>query len=195
LNRTVSSRLIIALSAPVFAVTAMAMGGGLSVTAAAAPVAPARAMNLAGSASTVTDSASFFTFAGPRNNPNLIAPTAKHKKKHHKKHHKAHKSLKSMAPRQIAWHIMSWFHWKAKSQFRYLNKLWMRESSWNKYASNPWSGAYGIPQAVPGSKMSSVGADWRTSAETQIRWGMRYIRSVYGSPRNAWYHEINDGWY
>ncbi|HXS63005.1 MAG TPA: lytic transglycosylase domain-containing protein [Streptosporangiaceae bacterium] len=195
LNRTVTTRLILALSAPAFAVTAIAVGGGLSATAAAAPAAPAAVVNLAGSASTVTDNASVFTIAGRHNNPNLIAPTKKHKKKHHKKH-KAHKKpLRSMAPKQIAWHIMSWFHWHAKSQFRYLNRLWMRESSWNKYATNPWSGAYGIPQAVPGSKMSSVGADWRTSAETQIRWGMRYIKSVYGSPRNAWYHEVNDGWY
>jgi hypothetical protein len=194
LNRTVNPRLIIALSAPAFAATAIAVGGGLSATAVAAPVAPVRVMNLAGSASTVTDSASIFTIAGSHNNPNLIAPATKHhKKKHHKKRH--HTPLASMAPKQIAWHIMGWFKWKAKEQFRYLNELWMRESGWNKYATNPWSGAYGIPQAVPGSKMASVGADWRTNAETQIRWGMRYIRSVYGSPRNAWYHEVNDGWY
>ncbi len=193
LNRTVNRRLIIALSAPAFAVTAIAAGGGLSAAAAAAPIAQARVVNLAGSASTVSRSAGAFIFTGAHSNPNLIAPTKKHhKKKHHKRHHA---KLSAMAPKKIAWHIMGWFKWKAREQFRYLNKLWMRESSWNKYATNPWSGAYGIPQAVPGSKMASVGADWRTSAETQIRWGMRYIKSVYGSPRNAWYHEVNDGWY
>ncbi len=90
---------------------------------------------------------------------------------------------------------MHWFGWKAKWQFRYLNKLWMRESSWNPHAENPYSGAYGIPQAVPGSKMGSVARDWRTNPKTQIRWGMRYIRSVYGSPKRAWHHEVNDGWY
>jgi hypothetical protein len=194
LNRTLKPRLVIALSAPAFAFAAIAAGGGLSATATAAPVASVRTMNLAGSASTVTRSASVWTFhAGPRNKANLITPTKK--KKHHKKKHKAHKPLKDMTPKQIAWHIMSWFGWKAKSQFRYLNELWMRESSWNKYATNPWSGAYGIPQAVPGSKMGTVGPDWRTNAETQIRWGMRYIKEMYRSPLGAWDHEENDGWY
>ena len=56
------------------------------------------------------------------------------------------------------------------------------ESGWNKYAENPYSGAYGIPQAVPGSKMASAGNDWRTNATTQIRWGLRYIQGRYGAP-------------
>ena len=109
-----------------------------------------------------------------------------------KKHHKSHKRLTA---KQIAWNIMGWFHWKARFQFKYLNWLWTRESSWNVYATNPYSGAYGIPQAVPAGKMSSCGSDWRTDAKTQIRWGMRYIRSSYGSPKQAWAHEIDDGWY
>jgi hypothetical protein len=108
---------------------------------------------------------------------------------------KHRKHRKRLTPKQIAWNIMRWFGWKSKWQFRYLNWLWMRESSWNKYATNPYSGAYGIPQAVPGGKMASCGRDWRTSAKTQIRWGMRYIRRTYGSPRRAWDHEVNDGWY
>lgn len=87
------------------------------------------------------------------------------------------------------------FHWKPRKQFRFLNRLWMRESSWNIYATNPYSGAYGIPQAVPGSKMASAGRNWRSSARTQIRWGLRYIRGRYGSPRNAWHHEVTYGWY
>lgn len=90
---------------------------------------------------------------------------------------------------------MHWFGWKAKWQFRYLNKLWMRESSWNPRAMNPYSGAYGIPQAMPGSKMASVAKDWRTNPKTQIRWGMRYIKGVYGTPKRAWHHEVDDGWY
>ncbi len=99
------------------------------------------------------------------------------------------------SPKQIAWNIMHWFGWKAKWQFRYLNWLWTRESSWNVFATNPYSGAYGIPQAVPAGKMASCGRNWRWSARTQIRWGMRYIRRTYGSPRHAWAHEVNDGWY
>ena len=62
-------------------------------------------------------------------------------------------------------------------------------------ASNPSTGAYGIPQALPGSKMASAGPDWQTSAATQIRWGLGYIESTYGSPCAAWSHEQADGWY
>jgi hypothetical protein len=77
----------------------------------------------------------------------------------------------------------------------YLNWLWNAESGWNKYAENPYSGAYGIPQALPGGKMATAGPNWRTNAKTQIRWGLRYIRAVYGSPRWAWAHEVTYGWY
>lgn len=86
------------------------------------------------------------------------------------------------------------FHW-TEWQFQWLDLLWSRESSWNVYASNSYSGAYGIPQAVPGSKMASAGPNWQSSARTQIRWGMEYIRSQYGSPRVAWEHELATGWY
>jgi len=86
------------------------------------------------------------------------------------------------------------YGWRLR-QFRYLVQLWNSESSWNVYAQNPYSGAYGIPQAVPGSKMASAGPDWRTDAATQIRWGLGYIKQSYGSPRLAWLHEAADGWY
>ena len=66
---------------------------------------------------------------------------------------------------------------------------------WNVHAQNPWSGAYGIPQAVPGTKMSSAGPNWQNSARTQVLWGLRYIKAVYGKPRFAWMHEVADGWY
>jgi hypothetical protein len=75
-----------------------------------------------------------------------------------------------------------------------LIKLWNRESGWRTSAANP-SGAYGIPQALPGGKMSSAGSDWRTNPATQIAWGLSYIRDVYGSPRAAWVHEMSSGWY
>jgi hypothetical protein len=86
------------------------------------------------------------------------------------------------------------FHWAAW-QFRYLNLLWAHESGWNVYASNGYTGAYGIPQAVPGSKMASAGPRWWSSARTQIRWGLRYIKQRYGSPWAAWEHELSTGWY
>ncbi|WP_406171207.1 phage tail tape measure protein [Streptomyces sp. NBC_00996] len=67
-----------------------------------------------------------------------------------------------------------------------LKALWQRESAWDYKATNASSGAYGIPQALPASKMASAGSDWRTNAATQIRWGLGYIKSRYGSPSNAW---------
>jgi hypothetical protein len=104
------------------------------------------------------------------------------------------KSKAALTPRQIARRLLHHFHW-SRRQFRYLDPLWDRESSWNVRAYNLYSGAYGIPQAVPGAKMASAGRHWRTSAETQIRWGLRYIKDRYGSPRAAWEHELATGWY
>ena len=63
--------------------------------------------------------------------------------------------------------------------------MWSRESGWRTNAANP-SGAYGIPQALPGSKMSSAGPDWQTNAETQIKWGLGYIAARYDTPCGAW---------
>ena len=95
---------------------------------------------------------------------------------------------------QVAHGMLGKYGWGAR-QWSPLYKLWMRESGWYKYAYNPYSGAYGIPQAVPGSKMASAGANWRTNSRTQVRWGLGYIKSVYGWPRRAWYHELAYGWY
>jgi hypothetical protein len=103
-------------------------------------------------------------------------------------------AIRALTPRQIARQMLPSFGWSQR-QFPYLNWLWNRESGWNKYAENPYSGAYGIPQALPGAKMASAGPDWRSSARTQIRWGLRYIRAIYGSPSRAWAHEVADGWY
>ena len=73
--------------------------------------------------------------------------------------------------------------------------LWNRESSWNPNAINKKSGACGIPQSLPCSKMKSAGADYRTNYKTQIRWGLNYIKARYGSPANAWGHSQRKGWY
>ena len=94
---------------------------------------------------------------------------------------------------QIAMSMLGAYGWSS-AQFSCLNNLWSRESGWSVTAENP-SGAYGIPQALPGSKMASAGADWATSATTQIRWGLGYIRGLYGSPCGAWSHEEDTGWY
>ena len=79
--------------------------------------------------------------------------------------------------------------------FECLVKLWNRESSWNLNAVNKRSGACGIPQSLPCSKMKSAGADYRTNYKTQIRWGLSYIKARYGSPANAWGHSQRTGWY
>ncbi len=81
------------------------------------------------------------------------------------------------------------------SEYQCTVLLWNRESQWNPYAENAYSGAYGIPQALPGSKMASAGADWRTNPITQINWGIGYIKGRYGTPCSAWAHSNAVGWY
>jgi hypothetical protein len=73
--------------------------------------------------------------------------------------------------------------------------MWNHESGWNEHASNPYSGAYGIPQALPGSKMSSAGPDWHNNAMTQIAWGLAYVGSRYGDPCRAWGFWQAHHWY
>lgn len=80
-------------------------------------------------------------------------------------------------------------------QWPSLNSLWTRESGWRTTARNPSSGAYGIPQSLPASKMASAGSDWRSNPRTQIKWGLGYIASRYGSPAAAWRHSQRTGWY
>ena len=81
------------------------------------------------------------------------------------------------------------------AQFRCLAKLWTRESGWNHRAANGSSGAYGIPQALPGHKMATKGRDWRTNPRTQIAWGLSYIKQRYGTPCRAWGHFQSHHWY
>ena len=97
-------------------------------------------------------------------------------------------------PRSLARPIVSAQGW-GDSEYQCLILLWNRESQWNPYAENAYSGAYGIPQALPGSKMASAGADWRTNPITQINWGIGYIKGRYGTPCSAWAHSNAVGWY
>jgi murein DD-endopeptidase MepM/ murein hydrolase activator NlpD len=80
-------------------------------------------------------------------------------------------------------------------QFSCLVSLWNRESGWNYRATNPSSGAYGIPQSLPAGKMASAGSDYRTNPVTQIKWGLDYIADRYGTPCGAWGHSESSGWY
>jgi hypothetical protein len=97
-------------------------------------------------------------------------------------------------PRAYARMLVQQRGW-SESQFTCLNLLWNRESGWNYRAQNPSSGAYGIPQSLPGSKMASVAPDWRTNPATQIKWGLNYIAERYGTPCGAWAHSEAKGWY
>jgi hypothetical protein len=100
----------------------------------------------------------------------------------------------SGSPQQIAEAMLGSFGWSS-GQFSCLDPLWEHESGWSVSAYNASSGAAGIPQALPGSRMASAGPDWQTDAATQIRWGLEYIKSTYGSPCAAWDHEEATGWY
>ncbi|MGH3500022.1 MAG: lytic transglycosylase domain-containing protein [Nocardioidaceae bacterium] len=84
-------------------------------------------------------------------------------------------------PRDIARSLLPSYGWDS-SQFGCLDELYLHESNWDYQATNPTSGAYGIPQALPGEKMAEYGADWRTNAKTQLEWGLAYIQGSYGSP-------------
>ncbi|WP_314502537.1 lytic transglycosylase domain-containing protein [uncultured Microbacterium sp.] len=94
----------------------------------------------------------------------------------------------------IARGMLAGYGW-GDDQFGCLVALWDRESGWNSQAYNSGSGAYGIPQALPGSKMATAGADWQTNAATQISWGLGYIAGRYGNPCGAWNHSESVGWY
>ena len=83
----------------------------------------------------------------------------------------------------------------ADSQFSCLDSLWTKESGWRWNANNAASDAYGIPQALPGSKMASVGSDWATNPITQIKWGLNYIAGRYGTPCSAWAQSQAVNWY
>ncbi|MEU6347918.1 transglycosylase SLT domain-containing protein [Streptomyces sp. NPDC047072] len=81
------------------------------------------------------------------------------------------------------------------AQYNAFSKIVEHESGWDVNATNSSSGAYGLVQALPGSKMASAGSDWKTSAETQIEWGLKYMNSRYGSPAAAWAFWQANGWY
>lgn len=96
------------------------------------------------------------------------------------------------------WYAKNYMQYKykwGKGQRKSLIRLWQHESGWNQRAHNGSSGAHGIPQALPGNKMGSHGKDWASNPETQIKWGLSYIKSRYGSPNKAWRAWQHKGWY
>ena len=96
----------------------------------------------------------------------------------------------------FAWAVFPQFGWAAGGDEQWcLTMPWNRESGWRTNAYNDSSGAYGIPQSLPGSKMATVGADWRTNYQTQVLWGFYYIQNRYGTPCGAWDHSEVWNWY
>lgn len=94
----------------------------------------------------------------------------------------------------IAYNMLPSFGWKSSTYYGCLNNIWSRESGWNYEAENA-SGAYGIPQALPGSKMATAGPNWQTDPTTQIKWGLGYIQGRYKDPCSAWAFWEANGWY
>jgi len=197
-----SSLLNLAVTGPALALAAVAIGiaGAAPVSAAARPAIVAGASHATGASAAASGgqgaSPALVLDAKPlaAASPPASAATTNGGPPHGHTGKSAKHRHRHLTPRRMARRMLHHFGWRQR-QFKYLNRLWNRESSWNVYAANPYSGAYGIPQAVPGSKMSSAGKKWRTSARVQIRWGLRYIHARYGTPRRAWDHEISTGWY
>ncbi|MBV9096921.1 MAG: transglycosylase SLT domain-containing protein, partial [Frankiaceae bacterium] len=126
----------------------------------------------------------------PAVSPRRTAPASKPKR--------VSRSIRRVAlvgsPRTIAHALLLRRGW-SEGEWSCLDALWNRESGWDVTASNGGSGAYGIPQALPASKMATMGSDWRTNPVTQIRWGLSYIARTYGDPCSALDHSNNYGYY
>jgi hypothetical protein len=117
-----------------------------------------------------------------------VSKRARARHRQHGRHRRMHQTKQRAATMVTRG---GWSH----RHFNCLDRLWTRESGWNHRARNRYSGAYGIPQALPGGKMRSAGRDWRTNPRTQVRWGLGYIKHRYGSPCRAWRHAKATGWY
>ena len=96
--------------------------------------------------------------------------------------------------KEFAYSLVNKNNW-GRDEYSCLVALWERESNWRWDAMNKSSGAYGIPQSLPGRKMAEMGADWATNPETQVRWGISYIKSRYGAPCGAMAHSNKFNWY
>ena len=107
--------------------------------------------------------------------------------------HVARARVREQTPRELGRAMAASRGWGA-AQFGCLDALWTNESDWSIHAQNR-SGAYGIPQALPGPKMASAGSNWHNSARTQIRWGLDYIEQRHGTPCSAWAYWRAHRWY
>ena len=99
------------------------------------------------------------------------------------------------ANKELGRHLAATLYGWTGEQFTCYDNIIMGESLWDQYADNPTSSAYGIPQALPGKRMASEGADWKTNPATQIKWGLKYVKERYGTPCKAWAFKRAKGWY
>lgn len=169
--------------------------GGMVAAAMITTVVGSAASGGVASASAAGPTGAVATIAAPSVSQSAVAPASSARKRH--------AIARSECPHRFGtvryskWYARKYmamrYRWDS-SQYRALERLWYHESNWLHRAGSV-SGAYGIPQALPGAKMRSAGADWRTNPETQIRWGLRYIKSVYGSPTRAYGHWRSHNWY
>jgi hypothetical protein len=120
--------------------------------------------------------------------------TAKPKPKPKKRASRAKKRA-PLTPREMAQELVSEHPGWKPAQFTCLDKLWTRESGWDAHNENGGSGAYGIPQSLPGRKMAAFGSDWRDNPLTQIKWGLWYIADRYETPCAAWEHSQRYNYY
>lgn len=181
MNRKTISSVVLATA---IAVPAAGLGGTVSMANAVTPAVSA----------TVTSTSTAST--SPGTGVVLKTRSSTRKAKRHVAQLKA--PARKGSKRYSKWYAKSFqkarYGWGKKQQ-RALVKLWNRESGWSHRSSNGSSGAYGIPQSLPGRKMASQGSDWRTNPETQIRWGLSYIKGRYGKPTKAWNHFKARNWY
>lgn len=117
-----------------------------------------------------------------------------HRQPQHRASRGTSRSPLTGSPQTVAHALVLREGW-SEGEWSCLDSLWGRESGWSTYATNSSSGAYGIPQALPGWKMASMGSDWRTNPITQIRWGISYIADKYGTPCTALSHSNAYGFY
>ena len=102
---------------------------------------------------------------------------------------------RKLTPREMAKQLVLSHQGWTEAQFNCLDMLWNRESGWDPHNENGGSGAYGIPQSLPGRKMAQFGSDWRDNPMTQIRWGLWYIADRYSTPCGAWAHSQRYNFY
>ena len=184
------------LSGAAFAVTGLAVASGIVLTGEPSPSAASAALP---ATRPVVDRAAVLADRGPALSRSVKRAAVDRVKARSLSQEPggqvtATEDLTTGDPRDVARAMLA-THGFGQDQFSCLDSLYTRESGWNVHADNPTSSAYGIPQALPGSKMSSAGSDWADNPATQIEWGLGYIKNRYGSPCAAWSHSEANNWY